>query len=94
VTGTVNYPQTPPVGGNHNAVWLNCVVYPTPVPNENAVHSMEHGAMWITYQPTLPAADVTTLQHAVAGRSYVILSPYPGIPGTGSSVRLGSCSCG
>ena len=36
--------------------------------------------MWISYQPTLSAADVTTLQHAVAGKSYVVLSPYPGIP--------------
>jgi hypothetical protein len=52
------------------------------VANENAVHSMEHGAVWITYQPTLPAAEVTTLQHAVAGKSYVILSPYPGLPPT------------
>ena len=80
VTGQVNYPQTPPVGGNHNSVWLNCGTYTNPVANENAVHSMEHGAVWITYQPTLPAADVTTLQHAVAGKSYVILSPYTGIP--------------
>jgi hypothetical protein len=45
------------------------------VANENAVHSMEHGAVWITYQPILPTADVTTLQHAVTGKSYVILSP-------------------
>jgi len=80
VTGQVNYPQTPPVGGNHNAVWLNCGIYTSPVANENAVHSMEHGAVWITYQPTLPTADVTTLQHAAAGKSYVILSPYSGIP--------------
>lgn len=76
VSGKVNYPQTPPVGGNHNAVWLNCGIYTSPVANENAVHSMEHGAVWITYQPTLSAADVTTLQHAVAGKSYVVLSPY------------------
>jgi hypothetical protein len=80
VTGQVNYPQTPPVGGNHNAVWLNCGIYTSPVANENAVHSMEHGAVWITYQPTLPAADVTTLQHAAAGQSHVILSPYTGLP--------------
>ncbi|HZW41021.1 MAG TPA: DUF3105 domain-containing protein, partial [Agromyces sp.] len=47
VEGTVDYPQTPPTGGEHNQVWLNCGVYEQPVPNENAVHSMEHGALWV-----------------------------------------------
>src|SRR5262245_44622584 len=56
--GPVPYPQVPPVGGPHNPVWLNCGIYDQPAPNENAVHSMEHGAVWITYQPDLPAADV------------------------------------
>jgi hypothetical protein len=69
VTGQVNYPQTPPVGGDHNPVWLNCGVYTSPVASENAVHSMEHGAVWITYQPTLPAAEVAAPQHAVTGKS-------------------------
>src|SRR3954468_23491462 len=52
VTGNVSYPQTPPVGGDHNSVWLNCGIYDQPVPNENAVHDLEHGAVWITYQPS------------------------------------------
>ena len=80
VSGHLDYPQTPPVGGAHNAVWLNCGTYPNPVPNENAVHSMEHGAVWITYQPNLPAPDVATLQDTVRGDPYVVLSPYPGLP--------------
>lgn len=80
VTGKVNYPQVPPVGGPHNPVWLNCGIYDTPVANENAVHSMEHGAVWMTYQPTLSSADVRKLQNLVRGHSYVILSPYPGLP--------------
>ncbi len=85
VPGKVSYPQTPPVGGNHNAVPLNCGIYTSPVPNENAVHSLEHGAVWVTYRPALPAARVTTLQNLVRGepqgkRGYVILSPYPGLP--------------
>lgn len=80
VTGTVKYPQSPPVGGDHNAVWLNCGTYTSPVANENAVHSMEHGAVRITCQPTLSAADVTALHHAVGGQSHVVLSPYPGLP--------------
>ena len=79
VSGTVKYSTSPPVGGDHNATWLNCGIYTSPVANENAVHSMEHGAVWITYQPTLPAAQVTALQNDVRGKAYVILSPYQGM---------------
>lgn len=85
VQGKVSYPQTPPVGGQHNPAPLNCGIYTSPVPNENAVHSMEHGAVWITYRPGLPASGVTQLQNLVRGepqatRGYIELSPYPGLP--------------
>src|SRR5262249_9311881 len=80
VEGKVTYPQVPPVGGPHNPVWMNCGIYDQPIPNENAVHSMEHGAVWITYQPDLPAAEVQQLYSLVRGHSYVLLSPYPGLP--------------
>jgi uncharacterized protein DUF3105 len=79
VPGTVNYAQVPPVGGDHNDVWLNCGIYNQPVKNENAVHSLEHGAVWITYRPDLAAAQVNTLQELVRGKPFVLLSPYPGI---------------
>ena len=80
VNGTVKYAQNPPVGGDHAPVWLNCGIYNYPVPNENAVHSMEHGTVWITYQPNLPSAQVQELVNLVKGQGYVILSPYPGLP--------------
>jgi Protein of unknown function (DUF3105) len=80
VQGTVKYAQNPPTGGDHNPVWLNCGIYTAPVANENAVHSMEHGAVWITYQQNLPAAQVAQLTKDVTGKPYVILSPYKGLP--------------
>jgi hypothetical protein len=40
---------------------------------------MEHGAVWITYQPNLPADQVDILRKA-AQQSYVLVSPYPGLP--------------
>jgi hypothetical protein len=80
VTGPVTYAQNPPVGGPHNPVWLNCGIYTTPVRNENAVHSLEHGAVWITYQPSLAPSAVQHLVSLVKGRAYVILAPYPGLP--------------
>jgi hypothetical protein len=80
VTGAVAYPQTPPVGGKHSATWQNCGVYSAPVPTEEAVHSLEHGAMWITYRPDLPASDLKALLQDVSGEPYALVSPYPGLP--------------
>ena len=80
VQGTVNYPQTPPVGGNHAGVWLNCGIYASPVVNENAVHDLEHGAVWITYRADLSKADVSKLVAYAKGQTYLDLSPYPGLP--------------
>ncbi|HUW77990.1 MAG TPA: DUF3105 domain-containing protein [Candidatus Nanopelagicaceae bacterium] len=80
VTGPVQYPQTPPVGGEHSPVWLNCGIYSQPVPNENAVHSMEHSAVWVTYDPAVITGNQLTALRAAMPKTYAILSPYPGIP--------------
>ena len=74
-----NYTMAPPVGGEHVASWQNCGIYRLPVRNEYAVHSLEHGAAWITYQPDLPAEDVDRLKGLARGQSHVLMSPYPGI---------------
>ena len=74
------YPQTPPVGGVHSSVWQNCGIYDQPIQNEHAVHSLEHGAVWITYQPDLPQATVDQLRSLVRGHDHVLLSPYPNLP--------------
>jgi len=71
----VTYPQAPPVGGPHFPVWMNCGYYPQAVQNELAVHSMEHGAVWITYRPSLAKADVDVLR-AFARTPYVLVSPW------------------
>jgi Protein of unknown function (DUF3105) len=78
VQGTVDYPMSPPAGGPHNPVWLNCGIYSEAVPNENAVHDLEHGAVWITYQPDLPAGDIDKLK-ALTPSTYAVLSPFPGL---------------
>lgn len=79
VLGTVAYPQTPPVGGDHNQVWMDCGSYDSPVPNEMAVHSLEHGAVWITYQPELPASDVATVTAISDRNNFVLVSPAEGL---------------
>ena len=80
VSTNVTYPQNPPIGGDHSEQWLNCGIYNAPVKNENAVHSMEHGAVWITYQPGIGANQIAALKAAVAGKSYTVLSPDPTQP--------------
>ena len=73
------YGTNPPAGGVHNPVWLNCGVYTEPQQNENAVHSLEHGAVWVTYNPDeLSEADIEELRSQMPD-SYAILSPYPGL---------------
>ena len=74
-----DYAQSPPVGGPHSPAWLKCGVYGEPLPKENAVHSLEHGAIWITYQTELTAAQISAVTNlAQTNREYVLVSPYSG----------------
>jgi hypothetical protein len=79
VSGPLIYPQTPPAGGQHNPTWLNCGIYTEPVPNEYAVHSMEHGAVWVTNDPALNEAELEMLRQQLPS-TYLVLSPYAGLP--------------
>jgi hypothetical protein len=79
----VKYAQTPPAGGPHDPTWDKCgMAYDAPPRNENAVHDLEHGTVWITYRPGLDAADVQSLQTQLEGlkSGKWMLSPYPGLP--------------
>lgn len=71
------YDRTPPVGGTHNFVWQQCSgsVYESPIPTEHAVHSMEHGAVWIAYRSDLPADQVAILQSKILGKDFTLISP-------------------
>jgi hypothetical protein len=89
VSGGVKYDTSPPTGGNHSPVWADCsgTVYPNPIANENAVHSLEHGAVWITYKPGLAKAEVDKLAKLVNGQDRTLMSPYPGLK-TNISLQL------
>jgi transcriptional regulator with XRE-family HTH domain len=79
IEGNLDYAQSPPVGGNHNPVWQNCGFYAKSVRGENAVHSMEHGAVWIAYSPDLPQEQVGRLRQLAQSQTYLLVSPYPGL---------------
>lgn len=76
----VEYEQTPPAGGPHSPVWQNCGVYDDTITNENAVHSLEHGAVWITYRPDLPSDQVDALARRAEGTTFIIISPHSNLP--------------
>ncbi|GGZ10550.1 DUF3105 domain-containing protein [Streptomyces poonensis] len=77
VQNTVDYLMNPPVGGDHNAVWQNCNgdVYTDELKNEHAVHSLEHGSVWVTYNDKAPEADVKALTERVKKTPYSLMSP-------------------
>jgi Protein of unknown function (DUF3105) len=92
VTGLVTYTETPPVGGPHNGTWLNAGIYDQPVPSERAVHNLEHGAVWITYDSSLTASQLQALRSFVMRQAklpeqtqtgpstsrYIVMSPWAG----------------
>ena len=67
VTGPVKYAITPPVGGPHNGAWANAGIYTSAITTERGVHLLEHGTVWITYRPGLPAAQVSALKKLYDG---------------------------
>lgn len=74
---SVTYAQVPPNEGEHSPVWQRCGFYAEPVGDEHAIHSLEHGAVWITYRPDLAAADVDHLRELARAYDELIVSPYP-----------------
>jgi hypothetical protein len=78
VEGPIEYDRRPPTNGDHDPLWQNCGVYERPIKDRHAVHSMDHGVVWITHSPDLPAGAIETLR-SYGKEKYVIVSPYPGL---------------
>jgi hypothetical protein len=81
-TERVAYDHFPPIGGPHDGNWAACtgIVYKTAVRNENMVHALEHGSIWIAYNPDQVTGDaLTKLAAKVTGKTYSMMSPYPGL---------------
>src|SRR5437762_5605273 len=71
---------TPPVGGPHAPQFQDCGFYDAPIVTENAVHSLERGAVWITYRPDLPPGELDALRRLARRERLVLVSPYPELP--------------
>ncbi len=79
VEGQIDYDRDPPTNGKHSPLWQNCGFYSEPVGKATAVHSMDHGVVWISYRPDLPADQIEQLR-PYGDEEYVIVSPYPDLP--------------
>lgn len=77
-TDDVTYEQNPPAGGAHAPIWLACGVYDEPVRDENAVHDLEHGTVWITHDPELSEDDRAALAEQLPDNG--IMSPREDLP--------------
>ncbi len=77
IRGPIDYDREPPTNGDHDPLWQNCGFYEKLIKDRHAVHSMDHGVVWITYRPDLPPGQVEALR-PYGEENYVIVSPYPG----------------
>ena len=81
VLADLDYPVPAPAGGDHppSPYWLTCGVYDGAVPDELAVHSLEHGAVWIALGPDSSEEDRHVAAGLADGRK-VIVSDVPDLP--------------
>jgi len=74
----LTYDPRPPTGGEHYPVPATCGFYESdPPPDELLVHDLEHGAVWIAYDPDLDDAQKAALSTLVAQQAKVTATPYP-----------------
>ena len=75
----VEYVTSPPTSGPHFPAWQNCGFYTEPIRDETAVHALEHGAVWIAYEPDVDALLIDEIAAIVELDGHFIASPYPGL---------------
>lgn len=81
----------PPAGGPHYAQPAAPGIYGRPVPDGHAIHSLEHGIIWISYRPDLVSAQDLEVLTGVA-RAHardVLMSPRPENAAAASVVSWG-----
>jgi len=72
----VDYPTTPPAGGDHLGIWHTCGIYKVELLDEAAVHALEHGAVWVTYKPEIEKEEIIKLTTMLSGKPKILLSPH------------------
>ncbi|MFN2587257.1 MAG: DUF3105 domain-containing protein [Actinomycetota bacterium] len=79
VTTDVAYDSSPPASGQHRPQAAPCGTHATPIEDELFVHTLEHGAVGVLYEPGLPVDQVRRIEEIVGGYdSYTLSVPYLG----------------
>lgn len=68
-----SYNSNPPSSGWHYASPARGGFYDEPLPDEQVIHNLEHGDIWIAYHPRV-SDEVKSILKKFAGR-YVVVSP-------------------
>lgn len=71
------YNSNPPTSGPHYVQPAEWGVYPSPLKDEQAVHNLEHGGIWISYKDIDDQTKEQLETIAKANSGSVILSPRP-----------------
>jgi len=72
------YNSNPPTSGPHYAVPANWGIYDEPLPDEQLVHNLEHGGIWISYRDAGDQEAVNKLKSVADDFTIkVILTPRP-----------------
>jgi hypothetical protein len=74
LVGDVSYDDPVPSGGDHlfAPYWLTCGVYDGEVPPVLAVHSLEHGAVWIALGPEATPDDRAAASELAEGQKVIV----------------------
>ena len=72
------YNSNPPTSGWHYASPADWGIYTQVIPDETAIHNLEHGGVWISYNNEVDDATIKQLDD-IAGQypTHVILTPRP-----------------
>jgi hypothetical protein len=79
--GPIDYPDSPPASGNHDACWARWGVHESEVPARNWVHNLEHGGVVLLHHcPDGCAADLEAFTNLARQKQRTLLTPYAALP--------------
>lgn len=71
----IAYESNPPTSGPHWVTPLSDGIYDSERPDEAVIHSLEHGRIWISYDPNIPENIIQQLEDRLSGEGSAILTP-------------------